>query len=224
MPIDAHLVTHAPAVHADWITPEHNVDGKLDELAARRVESLEAADGAVGIEVTAADIQLPLGTQVTNTDSDIFTLSSSRITINRSGTYMVDIHIGTKGTVGGGAYGIEAWPTLNGSEISNSKLYVCRGDTDEVGYVSVTDNYTVLADNDVVICDATGGAFTVTLPAASDGLQKVYIKKVDSTASAVTIATGSGSDLIDGSSTKVLSSQTNSVTLASNGTNTWHIL
>lgn len=58
--------------------------------------------------------------------------------------------------------------------------------------VSKTTTYTVAASDTHVDCDATGGGFTVTVPAAASGNagQTVWIRKTDSSFNAVTLATG----------------------------------
>ena len=79
---------------------------------------------------------------------------------------------------------------------------------------SKTSNYTVLSTDCVILCDASGGAFTITLPAlsaVSDG--KVYhIKKIDSSGLSVTID-GSGSETIDGVTMQVITDQYTSILL-----------
>lgn len=64
-------------------------------------------------------------------------------------------------------------------------------------------------------CDATAGAFALTLPIAAniDG-RVLFIKKIDSTANAITV-TRTGSDLIDGATTQLLSSQYDSLFIIS---------
>jgi len=71
----------------------------------------------------------------------------------------------------------------------------------------VGDEYALLR------CDATAGAFTVTLP-PSTGSMDVIIRliKSDSTANAVTVA-GSGTDTISGAASKTLAAQWNSVSV-----------
>ena len=73
-------------------------------------------------------------------------------------------------------------------------------------------------------CDASAGAFALTLPLSNnlDG-RALVIKKIDSTANAVTV-TRQGSDLIDGATTQVLSSQYDSISIVSDDdANTWDI-
>jgi hypothetical protein len=56
--------------------------------------------------------------------------------------------------------------------------------------VSKTGNYTLVAStDDIVYADATGGAFTLTFPAAASNSQKVFIvKKTDSSFNAITLS------------------------------------
>jgi len=89
--------------------------------------------------------------------------------------------------------------------------------------VAKTENYTATAIDDTIICDATGGAFTITLPAASTVSGKIYnIKKIDVSANAVTID-GDDSETIDDAATKALSSQYDSLTIQSSGAEWWII-
>lgn len=74
-----------------------------------------------------------------------------------------------------------------------------------------------------VLCDATGGVFTVTLPTAVGISGRIYnIKKIDSTGNVVTVD-GTASETIDGSLTKLLNLYNESITIQSNGTN-WYII
>ncbi len=73
-----------------------------------------------------------------------------------------------------------------------------------------TTTYPVVAADDraVILCNATSGAFTVTLPllsAVNDGFT-VWIIKIDSSANAVTVD-GNGAETLNGSATKDLSLQ-----------------
>jgi hypothetical protein len=89
--------------------------------------------------------------------------------------------------------------------------------------VTKTGTYTAAVSDYVILCDASGGAFTVTLPAASGVTGLVlHVKKTDSSGSAVTID-GNSTETIDGDQTIDLLLQYESVTLVSDGTS-WHIL
>lgn len=83
-----------------------------------------------------------------------------------------------------------------------------------------TTTYTAVA-GDVLLCDASGGAFTVTLPAAATvSGSSISVKKSDASANAVTID-GAGAETIDGAATLALSTQYEAVTLWSDGTSWW---
>lgn len=77
--------------------------------------------------------------------------------------------------------------------------------------------------DDVILCDATGAAFTEHLPPAAYMRGKsLYFKKTDSSANLVTID-GFGAETIDGATTKVLYDQYESIRIMSDGTN-WHMI
>jgi hypothetical protein len=79
--------------------------------------------------------------------------------------------------------------------------------------VSKTANYTALAF-DLVLCNATGGAFNVTLPASPAVGAIVAIKKTDSSANAVTII-----GTVDGTTNPTFVSQWHGTELVYDGTN-----
>lgn len=82
---------------------------------------------------------------------------------------------------------------------------------DTAGSTTVTSNYTIRPSDAVVRADATGGAITLTLPAAQSMVgNRVTVKRLNSGANLVTL---SAADLIDGSATAVLASQYARVTV-----------
>lgn len=86
-----------------------------------------------------------------------------------------------------------------------------------------TAAYTATDADELIPCNATTGAFIVTLMAAADVSGKVLtIKKTDNTANSVTID-GNAAETIDGTPTVVLGSQWNSRTIVSNGSE-WFVL
>lgn len=94
-----------------------------------------------------------------------------------------------------------------------------------LGGVSVatkTADYTALTTDFIILCDASPGALTITLPpiASNPGLA-FRIKKTDSSANNVTVD-ANGSELIDRALTAVLTTQDESIDVASNGTS-WSI-
>ena len=89
--------------------------------------------------------------------------------------------------------------------------------------VSKTSAYTLTAFDSVILASASGGAFTLTLPAASGVSGKIYeIKKTDSTENIVTVDANS-SETIDGLLTWELRSSLAFLKIISDGTN-WHVL
>lgn len=84
---------------------------------------------------------------------------------------------------------------------------------------SKTAAYTLVASDSVVLCNATSGAFTVTLPTAVGISGRQYsIKRVNGGINVVTVAAASG-ETIDGASTTSLLTQYAVVTLVSDGAN-----
>ena len=89
--------------------------------------------------------------------------------------------------------------------------------------VTKVANYVATALDYVILGDASGGAFTITLPAASSVPKQVYnIKKIDASPNAVTVD-GDGTETIDGALTQVIATQFNSLMIVSDLSN-WHII
>lgn len=94
---------------------------------------------------------------------------------------------------------------------------------DIVAVATKTATYTALDTDHVILCDASTGAFTITLPASAGRTGRMYyIKKIDSSDNPVTIDPNA-SELLDGGLTAVLTSQYISLTIVCDGSN-WHIL
>lgn len=86
---------------------------------------------------------------------------------------------------------------------------------------TLTSLTTLNATHGYVLCNASGGAFTVTLPLASTR-KKYHIKKIDSSVNAITIS-ASGADTIEGTVSTSLAAQYKSYTIYSDGSTTWYI-
>jgi hypothetical protein len=97
---------------------------------------------------------------------------------------------------------------VGGGDLTQSRTLDAHSVTTETGAYTANEN-------DVVLADASGGAFTVTLPSPSTDIA-VTVKKIDGTSNAVTIATP-GSETIDGSSDRTLTGQYVSRTVISDG-------
>ena len=113
-------------------------------------------------------------------------------------------------------------PVRHGSvNFSNGKVVI--GTPGRVVKAVTSAHDVVIGEASVYLGNATGGAFSVNLPAAADAKHLVYtIKKVDSSGNAVTVD-GDGSETIDGATTKDLSSQWSTVTIVSSGSG-WLII
>jgi hypothetical protein len=88
--------------------------------------------------------------------------------------------------------------------------------------VSTAANYLATTLDYTILCDATSGAVTVTLPTTPITGQILNIKKTDSTAYSVIIARG-GTSLIDGVTSVSFATQYETFTLQYDGTNWWII-
>ena len=119
-----------------------------------------------------------------------------------------------------------SWVTNHWVVKSNNSPALVKGIQNAVTAIDNTDSpYTPLLSDYTIVCDATGGAITVDLPAAAgtmfDG-KILNIKKTDSSGNAVTID-GNAAETLDGSTTKVISVQYDSIMIQSDGSN-WHII
>jgi len=86
--------------------------------------------------------------------------------------------------------------------------------------VSISANYSVRNDDNVVLCNTTTGNITVTLPRSRRGVEYTFIKTA---ASNTLTIDGSGAETINGSATLVMSSVWSSRTLKSIG-NGWVVI
>ncbi len=87
---------------------------------------------------------------------------------------------------------------------------------------TVTGAYTATAADETILANATGGAFTVTLPPAAGLVGKRFTIKRTSASNNV-VVDGNGSETIDGAGTKQLGSQHSFITIACDGSN-WFIV
>lgn len=93
----------------------------------------------------------------------------------------------------------------------------------QANLVTKTGAYTATASDFTIICNAFGGAFTITLPAVASHTGRIYhIKKIDSSANTVTVD-GNSSETIDDSITAILTAQYESITIQSDGSEWWII-
>lgn len=92
-----------------------------------------------------------------------------------------------------------------------------------VATATKTSSYTLVASDNVILGDASGGNVVITLPLASIASgYRFQIKKIDSSSNTTSLQC-SGGDTIDGSTTAVISVQYLSITIVSDGSN-WYIV
>lgn len=87
---------------------------------------------------------------------------------------------------------------------------------------SVTSNTTVLADDDIILADATTGQITVTLPSAATAGRNLTVKKMDASSNAV-VLNRVGSDTIDGDTQLYITSQYDAPMIQSDGSR-WNLI
>ena len=87
-----------------------------------------------------------------------------------------------------------------------------------------TANYTIIQTDSIIVCNGTGGIFTVSLPSVASSIGKTFtIKKIDSSFNKITIATD-GSDTIGASLTSMkLCTINESITISPFG-GRWYVI
>lgn len=122
-------------------------------------------------------------------------------------------------------------------DVSNQREYICLETSTGVAVWKVitgptgavfstatkTGAYTATINDHLILCDAVGGSFIITLPAAAvvTGLI-LHIKKIDSSGNTVTID-ADASETIDKGLTAILTAQFEVVSIQSDGTEWWII-
>lgn len=195
----------------------------FDLPAPHDVELLQVHDLAGGTAVGPTWVTVPLTTVAENTRPYYFTVAAAGITNDeRLARAAIDYAV-SAGTTDGASWRIEILLELDGVEIPGTRRYA-HGVSDDVedtvvtfdSVVTKTAAYTATDDDKIILCDASSGAFTITLRTAVNISGKDYtVKKIDSSANTVTID-GSGSETIDDGETAILTDQYESLTIVSN--------
>lgn len=108
---------------------------------------------------------------------------------------------------------------LTTDNVTHNRLALTGGF--KANLVTKTGAYTATADDYTILCNASGGSFTITLPAVASHTNRIYnIKKIDSSANAVTVD-GNNSETIDDGTTAILTTQYESITIQSDGSEWW---
>jgi len=125
---DASQVNYGPESLIDWESSADpgGVDGALDQLA-RRVPTVFHGYDATGGQTfdNSIAVTVNIDTSKLNGNTDVFALASDAVTISDAGNahIMFQVSIATTGT---GNYTAEAWLELNGSEVTDSRVYLGR--------------------------------------------------------------------------------------------------
>lgn len=169
-------------------------------LAASHIGTLSAGSNGLG----------PLSTQAT--PCTVAQGCSGTTTAPSSGQILI-------GNVGGTAY---APQSLSGdSTLSNTGVMLNKQlHLTETAINNASSPYSVVAADSVITCDATAGAVTINLPAATATGRQITFKKIDSSANACTL-TRAGADLIDGATTYAVSVQYASSSIVDTASTVW---
>ena len=180
-----------PSTAANLLTSIKTVDGSGSGLDADTLDAHETTYFATDADMTAAEAWFQ---SIPSTAANILTAVK---------------------TVDGTGSGLDA-DLLDGHETT----YFSVSGHSHLSVKSKTSGYTAVA-GDVVLANASGGAFSITLPLNPSTGSFVIIKKVDASINAVTV-NGNG-DTIDGAATVDIVNQYESLTCISDGTS-WYLI
>jgi hypothetical protein len=152
-----------------------------------------------------------------NTTNHVYANLAGSGTANTTGTQPAGtVKLGTAVTAAGAVTSVDTAPG-SGRQIKPTASTVVNR-----AIQTKTSAYTLTANDSVILADASGGAFTLTLPTAVGISGTVYTIKRISASNNVTID-GAGAETIDGAATYVLTAQWQAVELISNGTS-WFVI
>jgi hypothetical protein len=191
----------------------------LSKLAATTASRALVSDGSGFVSpatTTAAEIGFVNG--VTSAIQTQLDAKQARSTLTTKGDLYVATASATVARLGVGSNGQVL--TADSGETSGVK-WAAAGLVRT--FATKTGNYTATGSDDVILCDAAGGTFVISLPAAasSAGLQ-LTIKKTDASFNLVSIDANS-SETIDGFLTRNLATPNELLVIACDGTG-WNIL
>jgi hypothetical protein len=138
-----------------------------------------------------------------------YSVSGTTLTFSEApptGTDNIEVMIGTLLGIGAPSDGT----------VTRAKL--ADGAIGKYATTSKTSNYTLTASDDLVVCDTSGGSFTVTLPTAVGIAGKRYLIKLETAGNILDIATAL-SQTIDGKSAEQLRANNEFFELVSDGSN-----
>jgi len=188
--------------------------------------------GALSVRAISAPAISPVGEVRLYFDS-----GTNKTRISENGSAYQDLLSAISGVTGSGAINRVAfwnggtiltsdaqffWDNTNnflGIDVATPTSTLDVGGSVATQVTALAANTNLDATHHIILGNASGGAFTLTLPLASAASGREYrVKKTDSSSNDVTIAR-SGADTIDGATSQVLGSQYEAISFVSDGTN-----
>lgn len=217
-----------------------NATTGLNALSFSRAATATATD--TGWQFYRNVVAVELSSSVRSGSTDIF--SGNTTNVNSYFLPLVEVFTLTNATaLAAIADGMRVWASDQNSEAGNAGLHILTETSNTLKFgnrlantggrqmatVTKTTTYTATVTDRTILCDATAGAFTVTLPTAAAAYDSALatgtvltLIKTDSGANAVTID-GDGSETINGATTQALAAQWDKLTIISTGT-AWLII
>lgn len=192
-------------------------------LIWKRVKSLEPGQAGGGdsnaIHVNVANEITGITQKATPVDADEFVIEDSAASYVKKAVTWANIKATLHAYLGGLYLKLDASndPITNPLEIQGA--ITATGVIENVNATAKTGNYTLVATDDNIVCDTSGGAFTVTLPASPEN-GRVYTITLETAGNTLTIS-GNGKN-INGSSTIFTTVAGTTIQLFYNGTQ-WNI-
>lgn len=176
---------------------------------------------------------------LSDTDWDTFNNKQPAGSYQPAGNYITSLTTDVTAAGPGAVAATLAYPAINGktaetapasddeivmADVSVPALRkITKANFQKLAVRTVSGVGSATINDDVLLMDMTGGAFTLTLPTAVGNTGKVFfIKKIDSSLNIGTID-GDGTETIDGVTTKKLNTQYESWEIVSDGSN-WLVL
>jgi hypothetical protein len=230
-PTSGQVLTASSATLASWVNPTSGGGASALTPTAVMTSAYTASPGDfVPVDTSSNSVTITLPTAPADKSrieiKMINTASGNIVTFNAGGSDVLNKSGGnTSGTLN-----VLNQAVLLQYTSATAIWYVQSDDLPQTSVVmgsshTVTSTYTMTGTDHVVMADATGGGFTITLPTAVGFSGRYTIDAVTSTTNVVTLSTTS-SQTIDGSSSTTLGTGASgaywtSVDLVSDGAN-WH--
>lgn len=195
------------------------IEDATTAATAAAASAAAAAASATDAQDAVDSFDLDVGTVTTGAAG-----SSASATVTGGPAYLVNYTIprGDTGAAGPPApdatASVKGIMRLTGDLGGDATTPTVPGKVDKFAVTAVKTTTYTAAVADLIPADASGGAFTITLPAAPADKSRIFIKKIDTSATAVTIARG-GSDVFEktsGATSLTLALQFQSVLLTYN--------